>query len=226
VSRVLNGIPVRGDLADRVLASIGELSYSPNRTVRSVRRRTSDVLALVIPDVENPFFTSLARGVEDLARSAGYSVVPCNTDDLPEQERTYLRIARDENMAWVIIAPVDSSVHLEWFLGVGRGVVALDRGVDAPVDQIKFDNVALGRVATEVLLSRGLSRIACITGPEHIETALDRAHGWRSAMENAGLPAPDSLLKYATFRVDGGQQATIELRACQFSTRVFSGWSV
>lgn len=213
VSRVLNGIPVRDDLLEKVNVSIKELSYTPDRTARSLRRRSSDVLALIIPDVENPFFTSLARGVEDVARAAGYSVVLCNTDDLPEQEVTYLRIARDENMAGVIIAPARADVQLDSFVAAGRGVVVLDRGVDAAVDQVKFDNVGLGRRATETLLERGLRRIACITGPENVETASDRAAGWREALSSAGIPVDESLLRYATFRVNGGLNATRELFA-------------
>ena len=75
VSRVLNGRRVRPDLEESVRAAIEELDYVPNRTARSLRRQYSDVIALIIPDVENPFFTSVARGVEDIAQEAGLSVV-------------------------------------------------------------------------------------------------------------------------------------------------------
>ncbi len=83
VSRVLNGKTVRPELAAAVRAAVEDLGYAPDRTARSLRRRSSDVVALVLPDVENPFFTAVARGVEDVAQQAGYSVVLCNTDDDP-----------------------------------------------------------------------------------------------------------------------------------------------
>ncbi|MFV0426037.1 MAG: LacI family DNA-binding transcriptional regulator [Beutenbergiaceae bacterium] len=210
VSRVLNGKTVRPDLAEAVWKSVQEMSYSPNRTARSLRRRSSDVVALIIPDVENPFFTSVARGVEDVCRKAGYSVVLCNTDDDAEQERKYVKIAADENMVGLIIAPATADVSLDSFERDGRGVVVLDRHVKADVDQITFDNVALGRQAARRLVDRGFTSIACITGPERVETARARADGWREVLDRAGLVS-EGRLRYANFHVHGGREALAEL---------------
>jgi len=91
VSRVLNGIAVSPEKAQRVREAAERLSFTPNRTARSLRKQHSEVIALVIPDIENPFFTSVARGVEDVAQAAGFSVVLCNTDEDPEKEARYLR---------------------------------------------------------------------------------------------------------------------------------------
>ncbi|WP_425954561.1 LacI family DNA-binding transcriptional regulator [Xylanimonas sp. McL0601] len=211
VSRVLNGIVVRSDLAEKVHGAIDELGYVPDRTARSLRRRHSDVIALVLPDIENPFFTSLARGVEDVAKVAGYSVVLCNTDDLHEKEREYLRVAEVENMAGVIIAPASDDPALAGLLERRRGVVVLDRRISAQVDQVTFDNVRLGRALTEGLVARGFRRIACVTGPATTSTAVDRAQGWHEALSAAGCDAPDELLVHANFRVDGGYDALLQL---------------
>jgi LacI family transcriptional regulator len=211
VSRVLNGIVVRSDLAAKVHGAIDELGYVPDRTARSLRRRYSDVVALVLPDIENPFFTAVARGVEDVAQVAGYSVVLCNTDDLPRKEEQYLRVAEVENMAGVILAPADDDPALAGLLERHRGVVVLDRRVGAPVDQVAFDNVRLGRELTEVLVARGFRRIACVTGPATTSTAVDRAQGWREALGAAGHDAPRELLVHANFRVDGGYRALRQL---------------
>src|SRR5699024_2491736 len=105
VSRVLNGMRVRPELEAAVRRAVEELGYTPDRTARSLRRRHSDVIALVIPDIENPFFTAVARGVEDVAQAAGFSVVLCNTDDDAAKEARYIAVAEDENMAGVILAP-------------------------------------------------------------------------------------------------------------------------
>ncbi len=211
VSRVLNGKHVRTDLAEKVRVSVTELSYTRDRTARSLRRGSSDVLALIIPDVENPFFTALARGVEDVARGAGYSVVLCNTDDVPEQEIDYLTIAADENMAGIIIAPASAEPRLDLFMRTGRAVVVLDRKVPDPVDQVTFDNIGLGRLATETLIAGGRRHIACITGPRKTDTAVERAQGWREALKSAGLKPEKGLLRFATFHVDGGYRAASEL---------------
>ncbi|MFC8732482.1 LacI family DNA-binding transcriptional regulator [Luteimicrobium sp. NPDC057192] len=213
VSRVLNGIGVRPDLADRVQHAVTTLAYTPDRTARSLRRRHSDVIALVLPDIENPFFTALARGVEDVAQRSGYSVVLCNTDDLHEKERQYLQVAEDENMAGVIIAPASDDPAVAGLLERRRGVVVLDRRVSAHVDTVTFDNVDLGRTLTQGLLDRGFRRIACVTGPADTSTAVDRAVGWAAALDEAGLAAPDELLVHANFRVDGGYRALEQLLA-------------
>ena len=90
VSRVFNGRAVSEDRAERVRAAAESLSFTPNRTARTLRRQSSEVIALIIPDIENPFFTALARAVEDSAQSAVYSVVLCNTDDDPAKVAKYL----------------------------------------------------------------------------------------------------------------------------------------
>ncbi len=104
VSRTVNGQRVSEAKAALMRAAAAELNFTPNRTARTLRRQNSEVIALVLPDIENPYFTSMARGVEDIARAAGYSVVLCNTDEDPAKEAKYLEIAISENMAGVILA--------------------------------------------------------------------------------------------------------------------------
>lgn len=213
VSRVLNGKSVRTDLATAVRQATEDLGYSPNRTARSLRRRHSEVIALIIPDIENPFFTSLARAVEDRAHSGGYSVVLCNTDEDPAKEARYLSIAESENMAGVVIAPTDPAPQLQPLLDRGRSIVVIDRRTDVPVDHVTFDNPALGAAATRALLHRGHTRIACIAGPEETSTAADRAGGWRTALREARITAEEDLLVHTSFRLDGGRRATEKLLA-------------
>jgi LacI family transcriptional regulator len=207
VSRVLNGKNVRPALATAVRDAVAELGYSPDRTARSLRRRHSEVIALVLPDVENPFFTAVARGVEDAALEAGFSVVLCNTDDRTDKEELYLAVADDENMAGVILAPANATPAIDRLIGRGRSIVVIDRRVKHDVDQVTFDNRALGYRAAGALIDRGFRRIACITGPTTTSTAVDRAVGWRAALHDAGLVADDDLLVHANFRVDGGYEA-------------------
>jgi LacI family transcriptional regulator len=213
VSRVLNGKTVRADLTEVVQRAVRDLEYTPDRTARSLRRRHSAVVALILPDIENPFFTAVARGVEDVAAEAGYSVVMCNSDELPDKERRYLGVAKSENMAGVIIAPTGPKPHLEGLLERGRALVVVDREVRHSVDQVAFDNRELGRRATKLLIDRGYRLIACVTGPAKVSTAVDRAKGWRDAMAAAGLAAPARYLCRRSFRVDGGLAAIEELLA-------------
>ncbi|WP_285580441.1 LacI family DNA-binding transcriptional regulator [Herbidospora sp. NBRC 101105] len=208
VSRVINGARVSPETERKVRAAMTELSFTPSRAARRLRGQYSEVIALIIPDVENPFFTALARGVENRARAGGYSVVLCNTDDDPEREQTYMGIALAEHMAGVLIAPADGASDVQRLIEHGVPVVAVDRSLHRPdVDAVTVDNRAGGRVAAEVLLAAGFSRVACITGPRSVETAQLRMEGWRQATAWSG----DRLLRYADYRVDGGRTAMRDL---------------
>jgi LacI family transcriptional regulator len=211
VSRVLNDIAVSSEKAQRVRDAVQSLSFTPNRTARSLRKRHSEVIALVIPDIENPFFTSIARGVEDVAQAAGFSIVLCNTDEDPDKEARYLRIAASENMAGVILATAGGQVHLDPLLTQGRPVIAIDRrphGYD--IDSVLLNSVGGGREATRALYEQGATRVACITGPSTVETAESRAEGWREIVRQKG-DETDKYLRYADFRVAGGRAAMGEL---------------
>lgn len=214
VSRVFNGTSVRPKLERRVRAAAEQLAYIPNRTARNLRKQSSDTIALIIPDIENAFFTSLARGVEDVAREAGYSVVLCNTDEDPAREAHYLQIAVLDSVAGVIIAAASDRSDLTPIIQRGRAIVAVDRGPHGfDVDAVMVDNRPGGRAATRALIDLGYRRIACITGPADIETAQHRMDGWRDALKSAGLRAPDAYVRHANFRVDGGRRAMSELLA-------------
>lgn len=210
VSRVINGIRVDEALTENVQRSILELGYLPDRQARSLRRQRSELVALVLPDIENPYWTAMARGVENIAQEAGYSVVLCNTDEMPNKESTYLSIARSEKMAGVIIAAASSTPTLGRLLSDGRAVIAVDRVVDAAVDTVTSDNVGLGRHATRDLIDRGYRSIACVTGPSSASTAVQRADGWRSVMRSKKL-STKGMLRHVNFRVDGGREAALDL---------------
>lgn len=214
VSRVLNGIAVSPEKAQSVRDAAQQLSFTPNRTARSLRTQNSEVIALVIPDIENPFFTSIARGVEDVAQAAGFSVVLCNTDEDPDKEARYLRVAVSENMAGVILATAGGQTDLTPLVDRGRPIVAVDRQPKGyVVDSVLLDSVAGGRDATRALYAQGFTRVACITGPSTLEPAERRAEGWRGVVrENGG---DEGYLRYADFRVAGGRTAMAELLALE-----------
>jgi LacI family transcriptional regulator len=212
VSRVMNGVNVSAERSKRVRDAAEQLSFTPNRVARTLRKRNSEVIALVIPDIENPFFTSMARGVEDVAQAAGYSVVLCNTDEDHDKEARYLDIAVSADMAGVILAAAGAYSDVQPLIDRQRPVVAVDRvphGFD--VDAVTVDNRAGGRAVTRALLDKGYGRVACITGPRDVETATHRADGWADAVVASGSAVDPDLLRYADFKLDGGRQAMAEL---------------
>ncbi|MGL4176487.1 MAG: LacI family DNA-binding transcriptional regulator [Dermatophilaceae bacterium] len=212
VSRVLNGVPVSEVLAERVRDSAKQLGFVPNRTARSLRRQASEVIALIIPDIENPFFTSLARGVEDRAQEAGFSVVLCNTDEDPAKEERYIGVAVAENVAGVILAAASNRSDLGPLVASGRPVVAVDRAPHGhDIDAVTFGNEDGGAEAATVLFDRGHRRVACITGPRDVETARQREAGWRRVAAQHDTGDLDALVRWADYRVAGGAAAMHDL---------------
>lgn len=214
VSRVLNGLNASEEKSALVRDAAAKLNYTPSRTARRLRIQTSEVIALLIPDIENPFFTALARGVEDRAREAGFSVVLCNTDEDPAKETRYFEIIAAESMAGVILAPSYEGGDLEALIAGGRPVVAVDRETHFNIDSVMVDNVAAGVMATDALVARGFERVACIAGPIDIDGTEQRAEGWRSALRDlANEAAIEPYLEHANYRVDGGRPAMQRLLA-------------
>lgn len=216
VSRVLNGNGiVAPHLADRVRAAVDRLDYRPNAVARSLRRRSAAVWQLIISDIENPFFTSMVRGVEDVAQAAGCSVVLCNADEDLCKEKRYIGVALAERMSGVILSPAserDSDVHQ--LLRQGIPVVTVDRtlaGVPGSVDSVVTDNHLGARMATAELLGAGYESVACVTGPLRVTTANGRLEGYRAALADAGVPWRPELVRVADYKEGGGREAMLSL---------------
>ena len=210
VSRVLNGTKrVAPDVEARVRKAVAELRYEPFGPARALRQQRVRVWAIIIADVENPFFTSVVRGIEDVAYAEGYRLVLCNSDEDVTKESEYLEIALRERMAGVVIAAASTSESkLDGVREAGIHVVAIDREVaSAAVDAVMVDNRAGARAGTEHLLESGWQRVGCIVGPSRISTSNERLDGYRKALTRHGVGFDRALVRRADFRVDGGYKA-------------------
>lgn len=215
VSRVVNGrANVDAGLAERVRRAMRDLDYRPNAVARNLRRSRTSFWAVIISDIDNPFFTTMFRGVEDVAQPAGFSVLLCNTDNNPDREEQYVNGAMSEQIAGVIISPTPSSPHVRRLVDAGVPVVAIDRQLpETPVDTVLVDNEHGAAMATLHLIGSGYRRIACITGPANLFTADRRLAGYRRVLAAAGRPYDESLVRYSTFQQDGGYRAMASLLA-------------
>jgi LacI family transcriptional regulator len=215
VSRVVNGrANVDPTLAERVRSAMRDLNYRPNAVARNLRRSRTSMWAVIISDIGNPFFTSMVRGVEDVAQNAGYSVVLGNSDDDEAKEDQYVNAALTEQVAGVIISPTTDSPHVSRLLDAGVPVVVIDRQMaGTAVDTVLVDNEHGARQATGHLAAGGYRRIACITGPAGLFTAERRLAGYRAALADAGLPDDPALVRHADFGTQGGYAAMESLLA-------------
>ena len=209
VSRVLNNnATVDPELAQRVTAAASKLGYLPNRLARDLRLQRSSLWLLIISDIENPFFTSVARGVEDIARRHGFSVVLCNADEDAKKEAMYLDLAAQQVAAGVILSPHGSRASVEGLAARSIPLVAIDRSLDVPVDFVTADSRGGARLATEYLLGKGWKRVACITGPKQAETAMQRRLGYEDAMTAAGQKP---CVLHTPFHAENGREAADSL---------------
>jgi LacI family transcriptional regulator len=210
VSRVLNNSSeVKQILTERVLRTIQELNYQPNLVARSLRTQATSVIALIIADIENPFFTSVCRGVEDVASRSGYSVMVCNADEDFAKERGYIAMLAAQQVAGIIISPASAELtDVSPLQQRGIKVVALDRQLPIATDSVRGDNRAGARAATHHLLASGARRVACITGTHGATTASERLAGYLEALAAAGVKPDPTLQHFADFKEQGGYDAT------------------
>ncbi len=206
VSRVLNGLKVREDLVERVRATVARLNYTPSRTAQRMRKSTSHLWALIVPDFENAFFTRVARGVEEICQPRDTCVFIGSSDDDPEKERRYLEVALAERVGGVVIAPSSDNTDLEPIVRAGIPVVVVDRAVpQGAFDTILTDNTAGGRLGAEHLLSHGSKAVACVVGPEN-PTSQARLDGFLSVAKGTP-PLEVAAVERGNNRLDGGYRA-------------------
>jgi LacI family transcriptional regulator len=214
VSRVINGEPnVNAATRAKVQAAVADLGYLPNVAARSLRSKRTHTLALLVPDITNVFWTTVARGVEDAAQALGYSVLLCNTDENPDKQARYLQVVASQRVDGVIIAPYNAdAANLHQLAGRAIPTVIVDRRVEGwDVDSVCGDSVSGAAALVRHLIGVGHRRIAVISGPRGASTADDRVAGYCRALADAGLPLDPALIKRGEFRAASGETLAGEL---------------
>ncbi|WHY72051.1 LacI family DNA-binding transcriptional regulator [Fictibacillus enclensis] len=209
VSRVLNSNGyVNNETKKKVDEAIRQLNYKPNAVARSLYKKTSKTIGLIVPDIVNPFFPELARAVEDTAHKKGYNVFFCNTDENVEKEEHYLEILLQKYVDGVIVA--SNTLTAEKVKELNIPVVSIDRKITAEIPTVVVKNKEGAQKATSYLKEIGCERIAHLRGPHHIDNANERADGY---LEEVGS-APwfqSSYIADGNYVMKTAIQATLEL---------------
>ena len=218
VSRVVNESPrVSDETRRRVEASIAKLGYVPNRLARGLSQRRTHAFGVIVPDVANPFFTLVVRGVEQVAWRAGYHVVLCDTQGDLERERGYLEDMVAFQVEGVLIAPVGDRSRPQLRLLTRNNVpfVLIDRSIAGfDGDLVQGDSVAGARQLIEHLIELGHRRIGMITESPDVSTARDRLQGYREALERGAIELdPELVAESSTIDPDAAAEATLRLLA-------------
>jgi LacI family transcriptional regulator len=230
VSRVINDEPgVAAATADRVGAAIAELGFQRNDLARSLRQgHSSSTLGLVIEDVANPFYSAIAQAVEAEARDHGYMLITASCEEDPARERELVQALLRRRVDALLLVPASRDHgYLARETVDGTPVVFLDRppaGVDA--DAVLLDNLGGARAAVEHLLAHGHERIAMVADPDRLYTAAERLAGYRQALDAAGVPVREELLRLGTHdaaQAEAVVRDLLTLPAGRRPTAVFAG---
>lgn len=213
VSGVVNGkATIRPALVSRVQGAMRALDYHPDQVARSLKVRRTTTIGVVIPDFGSGFFVEVVRGVEDVARTAGYSVLLCNSNDDVTQEQRHLSVLLSRRVDGILLASTDPYSMGGRQKRPNTPIVLFDRippGYTGAA--VIIDNMAAAYSATKYLISLGHTRIAFISGRLDLSTGKDRADGFRKAMEEAHLPIRYDYFKSGDFKAGSGVRCGLEL---------------
>ena len=211
VSRVIAGREtVAAGTRDHVVAVAESMGFRINRLARSLASRTSDMVALLLPDIANPFFSELVKGVQSAAFGHGYTTVVCNTEGNPDLERRYLDGLLSRQMEYVLVVGLTlDRESVEQYAAAGLTFIALDRPMaDASSALVQSDNRTGAALAVRHLIELGHTRIAHIAGPAGVAPSGDRRDGYSDALAAAGLPVEEELVVAGEFSSSGGALRT------------------
>ena len=216
VSRTLNG---RGQIAPAtraaIEAAVEQLGYRPNTIARSLVTRSTQTIALLLPDITNPFYAALVSGIQEYALSHDHTMLLCTTEGDAERELQYLRLLRAKQVDGALVdGLVLPSDRITRIVRDGFPIVCLDRDIDSDtIPLVQVDNRLGGRMATEHLLGLGHSRIAHVTGARELHISDDRLAGYRDALAAAGIADDPGLVADGRFTEAGGYEAARALLA-------------
>ncbi len=213
VSRVLNGqsaIHMKAETRDRVLRAIDELNYTPARSAQRMRRQRCDIIGVLVPDVSNPYFSLLARGVESIAFDEGYSTLICDSNHVEDRESRYLDLLLAEQVDGIVFVPVGVPdwARINRLRDRGVRVVVADRCVEGLLG-VEADNWRGSYAMTQHVIGLGHRRIAYIAGPRDVRTTQERLRGFRDAMDEASLEPV--AIQHGEYTYDSGYNLAAEL---------------
>lgn len=214
VSVVLNGsAKVSPELTKRVLKAAKDLDYTINRIASSLQTRRTMTLGMLIPDIANPWFGKVVRGVEDVCSQRNYSLFLGNTYGRIDKQEEYLKVFRSRQVDGIILfMAANSEPQLAPLLERGIPLVFAGRIPNKlEADFVTANNRLGAGLATSRLLERGHTRIAILVGEKTLSTSLERVDGWRRGHRKAGAKPDARLVSYGEWTMESGRDRTLQL---------------
>jgi DNA-binding LacI/PurR family transcriptional regulator len=213
VSRVLNkSDKVVPDTRAIVEKALRDLCYRPSRVARRLRLNNgpAHLVGLIIPDIQNPFYAEIARGVEDAAYASQCALILCNSDESLEKERFYLDVMGAEAVDGIVLPPFDDTdVAVSDFVKTGIPVVCVDRShAKVKTDLVEVDNYRGALDAVRHLTERGHRHIALIEGRTQVSTSRERRRGYLDGLAEQGITPRKELMRAGDFKQESGRVLT------------------
>ncbi|MBV1757617.1 MAG: LacI family transcriptional regulator [Dethiosulfatibacter sp.] len=214
VSKVINrkDHEITETTREKVMSIVRQYNYVPNRIASSMVTKKTHTIGLIIPDISNPFFPELARGVEDYASKLGYAVFLCNTDNDAQKERTYLEKLQEKMVDGIILtASSHRRTNSKDLKESNIPIVALDREIDSfkSGGTVISDNLSGAYEAVTYLLSRGLKNILYLAGPINSKPSKDRLQGYINALVDHNHQVNQEMILDGSFTLDWGYSGTL-----------------
>lgn len=228
VSRVANGsthnYPVRAETRDRVLQAIARLGYRPNDNARRLLLNRSGLIGIIVPDISNPYYPEVARGIEDVANANGFRVIFCSTDRLPDRAAAYIEALLLKRVDGLVIVGGGDEIQLSESTVATYGTKVIFVGRPSPsFSTVRIDNVGAACNATEHLLSLGHTRIGFISAGASSNTVTERRRGYLKAIKMAGIEVDHDLIVNGDFSESIGYAAALQLlRMTKPPTAIFA----
>lgn len=217
VSMVLNNknINVSEATRNKILKVVKELNYIPNSAARSLSTNKSQIIGIILPDIENPFFSEVARAIEDVANQYNYNVILCNTDNERHKEEQYIKLLISKLVDGIIfLTGIESSKDIKMLRDNNVSFVLVDRYVENSnqVNGVYCLNEEGVQLGIDYLLNNGKKKIAFITGPMDLNISKQRLNGYKKAMRIKKI-YDENLIFEGDFTIDGGIAVTKKIIA-------------
>ncbi|QNG59717.1 LacI family DNA-binding transcriptional regulator [Metabacillus idriensis] len=226
VSRVINNHPYVSESKKRVvLEAMEDLGYVPNSSARSLRNQKTEIIAVFIPRVLNPFFSQFIESLEMASSERNYQLIVCQTQYSPEKELKYLNLLKTKQVDGVILASLENEwSKIEPFSEYGPIVLCNEFEESANVPMVRLDQEYGGYIATKHLIEQGHRQIAYCCGGHRSNVARAREKGFRQAMSEAGYLFVENMAYRDAFNIEDGKRVFREIRELdQKPTAVFTG---
>lgn len=209
VSRVLNGYKrISPETRAKVEKAIRELNYQPDELARRMKQETSPLIGIIVPDITNPFYSSIARGAQRAAEKADYTVLLCDTNNSSKQEKRAVSLLNRYRAAGIISASiVPEDVANDLYCGQ-ENVIFIDNipALKQDCSCVTINNYLATCKLIQKLLAAGHKKLCAIAGPNGESSFADRLRGYLDTMTAAGLPIPPESIQYGDCTIASGAE--------------------